>query len=248
MSSSSYASFAALSILQNPRKMTSKGYVFDASFCLGLPERKSIVASLRYFNAKDEVFPELGLYFVYTTVAHMHPSIEAFTGDESGSNYEPGDFSLLIFLGLPSETEIDYHQPPYVHICGSAFNVDVLTATYSVTAEQYTGTFRDLQKKQTGSLLSTVWIIPDSPRYENIKKPVPYNKHFVMVTGNITGMTSVLENDQVNDSFRISVDNVVFLGTYVPPATPAASGSRTPFAAKLFALLYMEIPIKFNLL
>ncbi|KAF7334024.1 hypothetical protein MVEN_02307600 [Mycena venus] len=272
MSSASYASFTGLAILEFPRKITTKGLVFDASFYLGLPERQSVLASLRLFNQNDEVFSDIGLYFVYTTViipstlrllllltlilvlkiAQMDPSIEVFTGEGSGSPYTPDEFSLvgdiqfLFYLGVPSEAGIDYRKPPYIHICGPAFDVNIPAATFSVTAEQYTGAFRDVQKAaaQNGQRvakslsLSTICTIQDSARYENNKKPVPYNKRFVMVAGNITGMTSVLENDKIKDSYRVDVGNVVFLGTYVAPATPAtnsaaaSSSTSTPASGK----------------
>ncbi|KAF7372514.1 hypothetical protein MVEN_00113300 [Mycena venus] len=252
MSSASYASFTGLAILEFPRKITTKGLVFDASFYLGLPERQSVLASLRLFNQNDEVFSDIGLYFVYTTIAQMDPSIEVFTGEGSGSPYTPDEFSLvgdiqfLFYLGVPSEAGIDYRKPPYIHICGPAFDVNIPAATFSVTAEQYTGAFRDVQKAaaQNGQRvakslsLSTICTIQDSARYENNKKPVPYNKRFVMVAGNITGMTSVLENDKIKDSYRVDVGNVVFLGTYVAPATPAtnsgaaSSSTSTPASGK----------------
>ncbi|KAF7339079.1 hypothetical protein MVEN_01984300 [Mycena venus] len=252
MSSASYASFTGLAILEFPRKITTKGLVFDASFYLCLPERQSVLASLRLFNQNDEIFSDIGLYFVYTTIAQMDPSIEVFTGEGSGSPYTPDEFSLvgdiqfLFYLGVPSEAGIDYRKPPYIHICGPAFDVNIPAATFSVTAEQYTGAFRDVQKAaakngQTAAKslsLSTICTIQDSARYENNKKPVPYNKRFVMVAGNITGMTSVLENDKIKDSYRVDVGNVVFLGTYVAPATPAtnsaaaSSSTSTPSSGK----------------
>ncbi|KAJ7041736.1 hypothetical protein C8F04DRAFT_1176827 [Mycena alexandri] len=237
MSSSSYASLAGLAVLENPRKITKKGLVIDATFYLGAADRQSILASLRYFNSKDEVFPEVGLYFVYTThskVAQMDPSVEVFTGEESGSELTPDDFALvrdiqfLFHLGHPSEAGIDYRQRPYAHICGAAFNVDVPSATFSVTADQYTGAFREMQKKTIGapaakSVFSTICTIQDSPRYENIKKPVPFNKRFIMATGLITGLTSTLDNGKVKESYHVDVENIVFLGNYVPPATPAGN-------------------------
>lgn len=69
MSSSSYASITALTVLENPRQTTTKGLVFDAHIYLGTEERESIVASLRYFNHSDVSFKPLGLYFAYFTVS-----------------------------------------------------------------------------------------------------------------------------------------------------------------------------------
>ncbi|KAJ6488786.1 hypothetical protein C8R45DRAFT_1097141 [Mycena sanguinolenta] len=239
MSTSTYASFAALAVLENPRKITAKGLVFDGSFFSGLPEPqpKSLVASLRYFNAKDEAFPELGLYFVYATLAQMDPAIEVFTGEGSGSDMKPDDFHLvgdiqfLFHLGHPGETSIDYRQVPYVHICGPALNADQAAATFTVTAEPYTSAFRELQKKAglkkaasgPKSLFSAACKIHDSARYDGGKKPVPFNRRFVMAAGKITGMSSTLENGKVNDTYQIAVENIVFLGNYVPPATPSVN-------------------------
>ncbi|KAJ7508136.1 hypothetical protein B0H11DRAFT_2271066 [Mycena galericulata] len=213
MSSSSYASMTALAILENPRQTVGKGLVFDGSFYLGLEGRESIVASLRYFNRTDQGFPEVGLYFVYTT---------------------------LFYLGAPDEVDIDYRQRPYLHICGAAFNVDVPTATFSVMAEPYTAAFREMQKANrnaTGSvaksLFATNCIIPDSHRYDNVKKPVPYNKRYVMVTGHLTGVTSKLDDDNIKDFYCINVENIAFLGTQLTAAntagdSPAPALTPTP--------------------
>ncbi|KAJ7732050.1 hypothetical protein DFH07DRAFT_968533 [Mycena maculata] len=235
----------ALAILENPRQTVGKGLVFDGSFYLGLEGRESIVASLRYFNRTDQGFPEVGLYFVYTTVAQMDPSVEVFAGtepeDRKAEEYSlVGDIQFLFYLGAPDEVDIDYRQRPYLHICGAAFNVDVPTATFSVMAEPYTAAFREMQKANrnaTGSvaksLFATNCIIPDSRRYDNVKKPVPYNKRYVMVTGHLTGVTSKLDDDNIKDFYCINVENIAFLGTQVTAAntagdSPAPALTPTP--------------------
>ncbi|KAF7330326.1 hypothetical protein MVEN_02470800 [Mycena venus] len=246
MSSASYASFTGLAILEFPRKITAKGLVFDASF-----------------TSNDEIFSDIGLYFVYTTViitpapsnSRTYSGFEdrpdgsfhqVFTGEGSGSPTPIPwwGYSILFYLGVPSEAGIDYRKPPYIHICGPAFDVNIPAATFSVTAEQYRVLW-DVQKAaakngQTAASesfhfsLSFHYLILSKvplPFYHlhhsgfrplrKQQEPVPYNKRFVMVAGNITGMTSVLENDKIKDSYRVDVGNVVFLGTYVAPATPA---------------------------
>ncbi|KAJ7437678.1 hypothetical protein B0H11DRAFT_2361419 [Mycena galericulata] len=235
----------ALAILENPRQTAGKGLVFDGSFYLGLEGHESIVASLRYFNRTDQGFPDVGLYFVYTTVAQMDPSVEVFAGtqeeDRKAEEFSlVGDIQFLFYLGAPNEVAIDYRQRPYLHICCTAFNVDVPTATFSVMAEPYTAAFREMQKANknaTGSvaksLFATNCIIPDSRRYDNVKKPVPYNKRYVMVTGHLTGVTSKLDDDNIKDFYCINVENIAFLGTQVTAAntagdSPAPALTPTP--------------------
>ncbi|KAJ7042294.1 hypothetical protein C8F04DRAFT_1252266 [Mycena alexandri] len=244
MSSASYASLVGLAVLENPRKISEKGLTlaFDATWYLGASDREAIVGSLRYFNSKSDKYPEVGLYFVYTTVSHMDLAIEVHTGGESGSELTPadynvvGDIQFLTYLGHPAETEIDFRQRPYAHICGAAFNIDVPTATFSVTAEQYTSAFRELQKKTPGapkSTFSAVLTIQNSPRYEVAKKPVPYKNRFVMATGYVTGITSKFDNAKVVDSFHIDVENVAFLGMngVTQPAVPSTPALGTPGSA-----------------
>ncbi|KAJ7933549.1 hypothetical protein B0H13DRAFT_1856053 [Mycena leptocephala] len=233
MSSSSYASLTGLTVLENPRQTTTMGLIFDANFFLGGKSTRSILASLRYFNANKTKFPDVGVYFVYATVAQMDPSVpvDLFAGPDFGLSREDftliGDIQFLYLLGEPDDVDINFLQRPYAHICGAVLNPDPETAKWSMEADQYTTAIRDVQKlaKEKGdplprSFFPAICTIPDSSRYTNAKKPVPFNKRYVMVAGYLTDTSSTLDNDsKIKDSFCIDVDNIAFLGTQTTPAT-----------------------------
>ncbi|KAJ6462015.1 hypothetical protein C8R47DRAFT_1202285 [Mycena vitilis] len=247
MSSSSYASVFALSVLENPRQTTIKGLVFDAHFYLGGPSQESTMASLRYFNGNDTSFPQVGVYFVYATVAQHDPSsgVDLLLGE---SEYNPteyslvGDIQFLFHLGSPEDIGLDMCQRPYVHLSGVAMNSNAQTATWTVDADQYTSAIREVQKsaKEKGepvprSLFPANCIIQNSQRYTHAKKPVPFNKRYFMLAGYLTDISSKLDNSgKVNDRFCVDVENISFLGMLTPGATggtvadsPAASSSTS---------------------
>ncbi|KAF8134786.1 hypothetical protein K438DRAFT_1787044 [Mycena galopus ATCC 62051] len=91
----------------------------------------------------------------------------------------------------------------YVHIAGAVIDPKEPTATWLMEADQYTSSFRELQKAAKGltrSFFPAFCTIKDSQHYSNNKKPVPYYKHYLMVTGYLT-------------------DFKTFLGSQVTPAT-----------------------------
>ncbi|KAJ7939230.1 hypothetical protein B0H13DRAFT_1850966 [Mycena leptocephala] len=188
------------------------------------------------------------LKLAYATVAQMDPSVEVdlFAGPEFALTRDDyalvGNIQFLFLLGEPDEVDIDPRQRPYVHICGAALNPEPNTAKWSMEADQYTTAIRDLQKaaKKRGdpvprSFFPAICTIQDSSRYANVKKPVPYNKRYVMVAGYLTDISSTLDNDsKIKDCFCIDVDNIAFLGTQTTSATggtvmdsPAPSASTS---------------------
>ncbi|KAJ7036387.1 hypothetical protein C8F04DRAFT_1394265 [Mycena alexandri] len=210
------------------------------------------MGSLRYFNKNDTEFAPVGLYFAYITVAQLDPlsSVELFIDPDSETKYEGrhwtkinytfvGDIQFLFYLGHPDEAGLDPNQRAYVHICGVALNPNVDTATFTVDADQYTSAVRDAQKEAKAnnkplpkSFFPTSCTIRDSPRYEHVKKPVPFNKRYVMLAGYLTDITSSLSGNTVKDTFCVDVENICFLGsatggtTITPVAsTPSSSSS-----------------------
>ncbi|KAJ7638113.1 hypothetical protein B0H17DRAFT_1149254 [Mycena rosella] len=243
MSSASYASIAGLTVMENPRSTTTKGVVFDGNFYVGTESCQSLLVLLRYFNGSGMEFSSTPtLYFVYATIAQMDVNRELNTSKINlyQSDLEPADYSLvgdiqiIIPLGSPADLGIDPRQRAYVHLCGAVFNPNGDTATFSLDADQYTASFRETQKEAKDkhqpvprSYFPADCIIPDSPRYANTKKPVPFNKRFVMLTGYITGVTSTLEKT-VKERFCIDVDNIAFLGSQTAPAISGSAGASSP--------------------
>ncbi|KAJ7821554.1 hypothetical protein B0H14DRAFT_2599175 [Mycena olivaceomarginata] len=225
MTSASYASITGLTVLENPRKTSAKGLVFDGFFYLGTESRESIMASLRYFNANGTDFPPVGVYFLYATTR------SGMFNANTKIMLWSGMFQFLHLIGTPDEVDFDMHQRAYVHLAGAAMNPNTDTATWSMEADQYTAAIRDIQKEakdsgkvQPRSFFPATCTIPDSSRYTSstkTKKPVPFNKHYVMVAGFLTDITSVLDttDSKIKDRFCIEVGNVAFLGSQITPAT-----------------------------
>ncbi|KAJ7358090.1 hypothetical protein DFH08DRAFT_801938 [Mycena albidolilacea] len=221
MTSASYTSITGLTVLEKPRKTSAKGLVFDGFFYPGTESRESIMASLHYFNANGTDFPPVGVYFLYATAAQVDPrsTVDLFPDPKwhvqrKREDYAlVGDVQFLHLIGTPDEVDFDMRQRAYVHLAGAAMNPNADTATWSMEADQYTATIRDIQKEakdsgkvQPRSFFPATCTIPDSSRYTSstkTKKPVPFNKHYVMVAGFLTNITSVLDatDSKIKDRF-----------------------------------------------
>ncbi|KAJ7193538.1 hypothetical protein GGX14DRAFT_588470 [Mycena pura] len=250
MSSSSYFSISGFAILDSPRKVTSSGktIVFDAQFYLGGSKgRESIQASLRYFNAADDQFPDVGVYSVYATVAQVDPAVQVFS--ETPDDFSlVGDITKLTHHGSPDDVHFDFAEHPMVHLSGPATNVKVDEATFVIEGEQYTSAHQELQKnanankdkQKEGSQkdacpkpsFQALCSIPDSQRWSSGKKPLPWNKRFGFIMGTPFDVTSELNGNtkQVKESLHIKVEHITFLGTHVPTADSSspAAGTATP--------------------
>ncbi|KAF8145473.1 hypothetical protein K438DRAFT_1630060 [Mycena galopus ATCC 62051] len=252
MTSASYASLTGLAVLKNPRKTLTKGLVFDAHFYLGSETQESIMGLLRYFNANDTHFASVRVYLVYTTAAKMELDSDINLFLPPGSEVTRKDYSVvgdiqwLFPLGLPDDVDVDMRRRPYVHIAGAVMDPKEPTVTWSMEADQYTSSFRELQKAAQGltrSFFPAFCTIKDSQCYSNNKKPVPYNKCYLMVAGYLTDFKSTMDNTgKVKDFFGIDVENVAFLGSQVTPATggtvPDSPGMYlSSLALSLFACL-----------
>ncbi|KAJ7610541.1 hypothetical protein DFH06DRAFT_1148086 [Mycena polygramma] len=126
-----------------------------------------------------------------------------------------------------------------VHVCCTVTTDDQAAATFTATPEQYTSAFADAKRAAEAegnrvqpSAFPLIGYIPDSHRFQNVKKPTPFSKRYCGFTGFLTGVSSALECEKMVDRFRIEVDTVAFLGAAAPssgpkstPASSQASGS-----------------------
>ncbi|KAJ6623255.1 hypothetical protein B0H10DRAFT_2182921 [Mycena sp. CBHHK59/15] len=249
MSSSSYATISALSILENPRKASPRTTVFDSLIFIGSPSLEKIQGSLRYYAEDDAAYPDAALYYIVFSVAKMEKGIKVFTDDaaEQAEYNFVGDIktiTLITACDTTAFTEIDVAQRAYVNVCGAVTRSDTNAATFTLDAEQYTSAFAEQAKHaaETGtvftakSVFPVIGFFPDSPRYKN-KKPVPWVKRFVSFGGYLSGVSAALEGETLFERFRVEVDNIAFLGTYTPLAstptsTAAASGSGGASSSK----------------
>lgn len=70
MSSSSSVTFTAVAVLENGHQIGGKRTMFDAH--LWLPDGKSILATLYFYNDKDLHFEAVGRYFINASVSLLY--------------------------------------------------------------------------------------------------------------------------------------------------------------------------------
>ncbi|KAJ7938486.1 hypothetical protein B0H13DRAFT_1851438 [Mycena leptocephala] len=76
---SSAAAFTRLAVLENPRIIQkTKTVVFDLQAYLPSSE-PALIGSIRYFNADNLEFPEVGCYAVWISVARTLPTVEVYS-------------------------------------------------------------------------------------------------------------------------------------------------------------------------
>lgn len=118
---------------------------------------------------------------------------------------------------------------PYVQVTGVATECLKEEATFEVNLEQYISCLKSgpSTKQAVGESMKpfTTFLchIPDSPKYKTWgSKPLPGNKRFVSVGGNLIGVDRSGNGAEVKQ-FRINVDNISFCGHYVQPVNLEAS-------------------------
>ncbi|KAJ7143020.1 hypothetical protein C8R44DRAFT_866268 [Mycena epipterygia] len=210
----SSATFTGLAILENPRVIPkSKTVVFDLQASLPSSE-PAIIGSIRYFNADNLEFPEVGCYSVWISVhlARTSPNVEVFS-----SALKPNDYHIIRnavwLIPLGSLT-----TPAFVQVCGVAINADKQDATFDIVVEQYvTATGRR-------EAFPVRCLIPNTKRFEKYK-PIPGNGKYVSVTGFLDSIERNEDDDETIKYFIITIDQVVFLGQSA--STPKADQSPT---------------------
>lgn len=122
-------------------------------------------------------------------------------------------------IGIPG---LDASSPPYMHVTGVAIEPSQQNATFKVDVDQFTTTFAAFKacNPDATSILPVMAHVPDTPRWKK-KKPIPWNNRYVTFAGHLRGVTSTLENESVVERFKVDIDNISFLGNYVPIAKPS---------------------------
>ncbi|PPR01846.1 hypothetical protein CVT24_001734 [Panaeolus cyanescens] len=136
--------------------------------------------------------------------------------------------------------EIDARQTPIVILAGVATNIQSDAGTFSLEIEQYISCMKsNIVKTSTTASVSSKAVqttsfscfIPDSPRYRN-GKPMPRGKRYVIVFGFLTDLIASAQKRKLGliDSFEVEVNNVVFCGQFLPPASNSSQSgsSKTP--------------------
>ncbi|KAJ7873059.1 hypothetical protein B0H14DRAFT_2185872, partial [Mycena olivaceomarginata] len=222
MSSSSFATVTALTVLENPRKASPRTTIFTSHLFLGAPGLEKILGSVRYYSEDDGEYPEVGVYQATMAIAKMEKGVNVFTEDAK----EQAEFSFVGDIKEASPTYllicylllISFTRRPYMNICGAVTRSDSTAATFTLDADQYTSAFAEQQKSAATdnnvvaqkSVFPALGFIPDSPRYKS-KKPVPWVKKYVAFGGYLTGISALLEGETLQERFRIEVDSIAFL-------------------------------------
>ena len=112
--------------------------------------------------------------------------------------------------------QIDPCQCAYVHISGAVNNVNKESATFKLDVEHYISAFRDLNdsnSKPTGIKPIAPFTCGFSSRYQNRKKPVPFDRRYVSISGFLTDVTYKPNSElDIVERFMVSIDHIAFLG------------------------------------
>ncbi|KAJ7933665.1 hypothetical protein B0H13DRAFT_1855907 [Mycena leptocephala] len=123
---SSAASLTAIAVLENPRLIPkTKSIVFDAQIYLGSSE-PALISSLRYFNADNLEFAEVGCYFVDVHPARTNPTVEVYSQELTPVDYHVfGDIVKLVPLGSPENFDLHHHALQYKPMTGKGKSVAI---------------------------------------------------------------------------------------------------------------------------
>lgn len=111
-------------------------------------------------------------------------------------------------------------------------NVQRSEAKFDLDIEQYVSCMKNALKSASSQITKPIkpiapisCTIPDSPKYKG-GKPIPFNKRYVTVSGFLSDIMfkEDISTGREVERFKIEVDNMVFLGQYVPTATPTGTG------------------------
>jgi hypothetical protein len=122
----------------------------------------------------------------------------------------------LIPLGAQSNCEdyqIDPCQRAYVHVSGAVNNVHQESGTFKLDVDHYISASKDLPKDSKKPIKPIAPISCEfSARYQNRKKPVPFNRRYVSVSGFLTGVTYKQNSEDTVERFIVSIEHIAFLG------------------------------------
>ncbi|KDQ22293.1 hypothetical protein PLEOSDRAFT_171713 [Pleurotus ostreatus PC15] len=215
MSSQASATITGLAVLENPRFYNTKqsnSFVFDAQFYLA--PHVTLVAQLRYYNAKGDHFDPMGQYVVCSTIAKTQEGAKLGSLDIKPEEYHVvGD---IIWLIRVSATKQQLRNRPWISVSGAAIIPLKDSGTFQVNAVQFTHANRNTGHPSTMPIEA---MFPNTPRYA--EKPIPKPNTYVTLGGFLSRYT---EKNNIPDRFYIEVDHVVFLGrSQIPVETPGKS-------------------------
>lgn len=185
-------------------------------------------------------------------LARMAPGIETYSQELTASDYHiMGDIiwvcihfvicdrplltvSKMTPIGFPEGFEP--RQQGFVQLCGVATNINRDDATFNVEAEPYVSAVKDVDGIK--AIFPARCLILNTARFKKYK-PIPANGRYVSVTGFLTNVE--LQEDHTVKQFVIDIDQVIFLGQYVPTAPRAIEGGATTCESYFCILDFRQI-------
>ena len=120
---------------------------------------------------------------------------------------------------------IDMRQQVCVHIAGVTSNCDQQKGMFDVNVEQFISFSWPTVKSNQGNTFCSAYF-PDSPRYKQKGKPIPYNNKYVYILGMLTDVTinqsKAGNQSNIVERFHITTDNIAFLGSVASDETKTA--------------------------
>ncbi|KAJ7916923.1 hypothetical protein B0H13DRAFT_2445608 [Mycena leptocephala] len=209
----SATSLHAIAVLENPRIIPkTKTFVFDAQIYLGSSE-PALIASLRYFNADNREFAEVGAYAVDIHPARTVPTIEVYSQELTPVDF--GDIIRMVPLGSPENFDVCHHA--IVHVCGLPSNINKEDSTFDIHPEQYLSA-----TKTANNAFPVRCGFPSTARWEKYK-PMPGKGKPVVIEGLLTGVER--NDDRTVKYFIVDLEKVTFISQ--GPAVPKAEESPT---------------------
>ncbi|KAF9472801.1 hypothetical protein BDN70DRAFT_775918, partial [Pholiota conissans] len=235
-SASGLATMVGIAALANPRRAADspKSIILDVEIYIGADHCQSLIGALRFFNKDDMDFTEEpSLYLIYTTFACLEDGIDVQPVLNTWKYKFFGDLQWVIPLAPPVDDSDDGSEPAsfvidprhrvYIHVSGKATDCQKDAGTFNLDVEQYIFVLKDAKNHATKSesikpFTPISCIFPDSPRFRN-RKPVPYDNHFVSISGFLTdvvftpknGLPAVEDTGSI-DHFTVTVEHIAFLG------------------------------------
>ncbi|GJE95687.1 hypothetical protein PsYK624_118730 [Phanerochaete sordida] len=225
----------AIACLQNPRTPQAKGVapgwiVFDMFLYLrdkssasstDEPDCQLATALVRYYNRGDlsVVKQDEDIYcMVVCTLARPQPSqIAAYVGDEVDAQ-EYNFMGDIVYLAPLPITELPCYAP-YVIVSGAATNVNRAEARWHTPISQYAFNTKD-------AALQVHARLPDLPRWNKEKKPVPSDLSLYAGAGKLADVVTA-KDSQAAAHIGVDIENIAFLGR-AQQIAPSDHESGTP--------------------
>ncbi|KAK0226422.1 hypothetical protein IW262DRAFT_1294615 [Armillaria fumosa] len=226
------ASLSAVAVLENPRAIeNSKTVLFDAHLYFQDTHGPDPgLASLRYYNAGEHSFEQVGVYFVHVNIARMEhevSSVAVLDGLSKEKYVLVGDIVSIIPAAVRDIADVKYR--PFVNVSGIVTSVNNTDKTFHLAPETYVHALKNCKTKSTLPIRCFSAVTAQSL---GAKMPDPRVGHYVSISGHLHRVIRRLE-DNMADFFDVELDKITYLGPPYTPPSPPSSGIPTAPAGKI---------------